>query len=530
MKGKRTHVLASILAVAISFLTVPARALPPGPPAISFDAHQAGPLTFELIAILDDPDGDLTAAELCVEGACSSETFDASAVPGSLDSCALGDQESLSVLHDFPSAGSFEVTVRATGGGCLLLGSSETTEAVFELEVPEPPEPPPTHEPIVCAEPGTPTASAPGVDVETVTLAATVPMSGPEASVRGEVAAGIRAATEVINSFGGVCDRLLELRLINDGGDAQRRRQYVQALIAEDDVFAFVAQDVQGNIDLLEEAGVPAVGTPAAARDEFDASWVWPIRAGNDAFGWISVEEAYEVGARRFAIVYEQDDPLGEETREAVQAAVASHGDAELVTQTPLPAGIPSYGEPISSFNVACGQGCDAVIYALGPQAMLTWMAGAPRRGTIRDSAHPVMFSTDMATSCQSSCDGIVTWTDFQPPIGSPPGEVERYCQDLHAYSPQADCYNTHTEAAYAAVFVAARAMGLVGVDLTRDGFAEALDSSSFDLGLTGGSLAWSVPRRQANRWMRGYSIVIVSMGTFAGWRDETGWYEDPRP
>ncbi|HEX9711677.1 MAG TPA: ABC transporter substrate-binding protein [Actinomycetota bacterium] len=520
----RWRALQTLVAVTLAAGTAPSGAVPIGPPTISFDAIRTGGSTYRLIATAEDPDGQIVEMSLCAGTSCEAWS-EVSPGPGELLACVTGDQEVIEIIHTFPGPGIYEVTTRATGEGCPLLGAREHVEEVFTVEVPDLPDPgdPPPHQPIACADPGTPTSTAPGVDSERVTIAMTIELSDPHAR---EVSQGAMAAVEVINALGGVCDRILQVLVADDGGDTQERRGYVRFF--EERAFALVGQEVQGVITDIEEAGMPAVGSYATSRDEFPTTWIWPIRAGNDSFGRIAVEHTYGQAARRFGVVYDTTTPIGTETRDAVEAAIAEHDDAVLVASIGVQPFRPSYSAEIQALNTACDGACDTVLYAIEEETLITWMAGRPQRARIDDILHPTLFGERVAGNCGSPCHGMLAFDDVHPPIGSHPGEVARYCDDLRSVDPTADCWNPATQAAYAATFVAARAMGTVGVNLTRDRLREVLATGSYDLAMHGEVLSWDHPRRHANRWLRGYSIVMAQ-GSFVGWRTETGWIEDPR-
>lgn len=408
----------------------PAGAVPSGPPSITLDYGRQSGLTYSLAAQASDSDGDVTRIEMCVEEECTEERFAVSEGADSLVTCLSGDTETLARIYAFPSAGVFEVTVRATGRGCPLVGSPEITTRTFEVEVEALPEPP-VREPIPCVDEGPLRTSDRGVDETSVTLGIVTSFLGREAASRGAIYDGVEAARLAINGSGGVCGRQLQLLVVDDGGDNARRQHLLRNMIDADDIFGIVATRMDDVLVDLEDAEVPAIGTPAEVRTEFDNPWAWSISPGNEAFGWIAVEDAYADGARSFALVYDGENAFGLETREAFAAAVASHPDATLVHE------------------------------------------------------------------------------------------------DLRYADARGDCLNVFAAQGYTALHLAARAIGLAGVDLTRGGVREVLDTQAFDLALNGGALDFSAPRRQANRWMRAYSIEYK--GAFGGLRDVTGWCEDPR-
>ena len=396
----------------------PSSALPPGPPEVTISVQRrADPYTFAVGAHARDPDGRVTSIRLCVADDCWRESeVVITPLTDQVSTCVNGHADDLEIEYTFPGPGEYTISATAVGERCPgALGSDETTITQIVTVA----EPPPPHQPIPCSDPGEPAPTAPGVGERTVTLAATVTQSGPQASFLAEAARAMEAAVDVINDVGGVCDRLIELRLVDDGGDERRRHQYVSNFISSDEVFALVAQDSTSAIlsGMLDEAGMPSVGTPAGARAEFSSPWAWPIGAGNDAFGWIAVEEAYDADARRFAVVYDSTTRWGAETAEAVEAAVASHDDAEIATSIGIPPDRPSHSAEVATFNEACGGGaCDAVIYALDARTMQTWVTGRPQRGTIRDSLHPTLFHQQAVANCAAACHACSSGPTSIPP------------------------------------------------------------------------------------------------------------------
>lgn len=513
----------AIVALACALMApVPAGALPSAEPTLVLEARRIGfTLTYDLILEARDRDGAIRSLSVCVEEACA-RSERASSPAGDIAACLAGDSATVGLRHTFSAPGTFTATLSAQSGGCPVVGADQ---AVVEHEQIVVPDPPPPHDPIVCAEPGTPAATDVGVHEDRVVVGTIATMSGAGASFKGGAAAGMHAAVRAINSMGGVCDRLIDLRIVDDGDSRARGEEAARTMIESGEVFALLGVPAGGIVDELEASGMPDVGTFGDSVEEFASALVWPTGPGNHAFGWIAVDEAYEQGARTFAVVYDGSEPRGTETRDAVADAVASYEGASISTSVELMPARASYSAEVTTYNTACSNGCDAVIIALAPPTYRTWAASRPRPAQIRTSLHPDLMHSQTAATCGAACAGDFVWTGYQPLIGG--GSIERVCSDIRTTHPTSDCSDPRTLAGYESVFVAARAMGHAGVDLTRAAFGTALDAHPFDAGLHGGPLSWATAR-QANRWMRAYEVV-VAQASFAGWREAGDWREDPR-
>lgn len=389
-----------------------------------------------------------------------------------------------------------------------------------------------------------------GVTGSSIKLGATIVSSGIGASFLGPVRTGMIAVKDAVNSTGGICGRQLELKLVDDGWDAQLGYSYIRNLVEGDQVFALAVDPsseglrVASNEGYFAKTHTPVIGSDGMLNAQYVDPWVWPVAASTVSTMHIMAADAYNNRrARHFSIVYDSQYHFGVEGAYAFNAAV------KRLTGSPIPgsdnpgcggrfcgiaAGQQSYATENKTYNDACSAGndsstfCDFVALLLEPTEALTFTQAGFHKYASGIGLAQTLFSRSFASACQSACDQALAWTGYNPPIealASTPA-VAAYVHAVQGVDPTVDIYNQFLEGGYSGMKLVVAALQKAGPHLTRDGVAAVLDSMTFDDGLST-PLTWRPGNHYANTSMRPFAIQYQS--GFNGFRAVgNGWQKDP--
>jgi ABC-type branched-subunit amino acid transport system substrate-binding protein len=375
-----------------------------------------------------------------------------------------------------------------------------------------------------------------GVTADKIRLASTVVQSGPGASFLRDSPIAMQAVVRKINKAGGVCGRLLDLTLVDDGWDAGRGLGYIKTFINEKYFALPVVPSSEGLTAAIESgdigsAGIPVVGTDGMLKQQYEDKWVWPVATATVSTMRIMAKYGYKKGARCFGIVWDQKYRFGREGADAMRAFVKSQPGAKMCADVGIYPSQASYSSEIQQFNSSCAGKCDFVAWLLEPATALTWVAGNPQMGNLYTSGAQTLFNEQFASNCGKKCNGMLVWTGYNPPIGNLAGlsDVGQYVNDVKTVSPTVDTTNQFCEGAYLGMTVFVEALKRVGPQLTRARLATVMNSQSFKNDIAS-MLRWTTGERHANKSAQAFSIV-VAQGSFAGFKNEqTGFVPDPKP
>ena len=395
-----------------------------------------------------------------------------------------------------------------------------------------------------------------GVTADTVKLGSTVVDSGIGSSFLAAVRVGMVAVQQKVNRAGGICGRTLKLILKDDGWDRQRGRQFIQNLVEDEKVFALAvvpsSEGLDSAADYIDQKGMPVVGTDGMLISQYTRTWIWPVATSTMSLMRIIAQEAHSRGARRFSLVYDRKYRFGLEGAYAFNQAVKRLTGADVPGYHDpfsdpqctgrfcgIDAGASNYNSQARTMSQACQQSlqnsepCDFNALLLEPNEALTWYnSGALTPTTFVSAgygaaaAQPV-FTKNFADQCQKTCDKLVVWTGFNPPIErfAALPSVQQYVNDVKAQSASVDVNNQFLEGGYVGMVLLVEALKQVGANLTRASLRQALDSMTLDTGLTK-PLTWK-ENHFANRAAQGFRINYTS--SFGGWTEVTkGWVDDP--
>ncbi len=91
-----------------------------------------------------------------------------------------------------------------------------------------------------CGSSGTVATNVPGVTASSITIGATVPLTGPAAPGYSEIAPAVNAVFAWVNAHGGVFGRKIKYTYLDDGYNAANTAPQTRKLVLQDDIFADV--------------------------------------------------------------------------------------------------------------------------------------------------------------------------------------------------------------------------------------------------------------------------------------------------
>jgi branched-chain amino acid transport system substrate-binding protein len=157
--------------------------------------------------------------------------------------------------------------------------------------------------------------------------------SGPLASLSAEPLVGVRAMVQAVNAAGGINGRLLELRLADDGYDAERAAGNVRQFAQEGAVAILMPIGTTSTVGALKAANelkVPLVGpyTGAAPAVKF-SEFGFPVRISFDEEYGRIVNHLFTLGITRIAFAH-NDNPGARSAMEATRGFIEKRGHKML--------------------------------------------------------------------------------------------------------------------------------------------------------------------------------------------------------
>ena len=373
-----------------------------------------------------------------------------------------------------------------------------------------------------------------GVTANSINLASTIVTSGPGATFLGLSRYGMEAVVAKVNAAGGICGRLLKLKLDNDNWEAGRGHGYIKNYL-NDSYFALPVVPSSEGLSAasgdIEKSGMPVIGSDGMRIDQYQNPWMWPVATATVSQVRIMAKYAYDQGARGFGIVYDTRYKFGVEGKDAYEKFVKTLPGATLVHAEGIEPGQPGYGPQIRNLDGGCGTKCDAVVMLVDPGTAEVWIAGDDKylaRSKFRMGASP-LFNARFGQNCKERCHEMLVFTGYTPALEANqnlPG-VRQYIDDVQAINRNIDTTNQFLEGSYLGMTVFVEALKRVGPNLTRKRLQEVMNSMTYETDLAG-TLTWGPGKRFSNTKAQAWKILASS--SFEGFRDaRSGWLEDPQ-
>lgn len=392
-----------------------------------------------------------------------------------------------------------------------------------------------------CTASGNGGATDKGVSSNRIRLATTAVLDGPAKTLLEDSPKAMKAVIDKVNRAGGICGRLLDLRVVNDTFLADTGLRSIKNFIDEGYFALPVVPSAEGlGAAILSgeigKAKIPVIGTDGMRKEQYNEPYVWPVASATVSAMRVMAKYAYtKRGAKAFAIVYDEKYKFGVEGKDAFEAQVKALGGTMVAGATVgLNPDDNSYLSAINDFNGKCKDGrCDMVALLLLPETAKKWLQGGATLGARYSAGAQTLFTDRFAQDCVllrgGECGGFAVWTGYNPPIGplaSKPG-VASYVSDIRAVKPSIDINNQFVEGAYLGMTVFVEALKRVGPNLTRERLKAVMDSMTFESDMAS-PLTWKAGQHSANVRSQSFSMS-VSQGAFRGWSDEaTGFLLDP--
>jgi ABC-type branched-subunit amino acid transport system substrate-binding protein len=384
-----------------------------------------------------------------------------------------------------------------------------------------------------------------GVTGSKIRLASTAVLDGTASTLLAESVVGMKAVVDKVNRAGGICGRLLDLTVRNDGFKADDGQRIIRNFIEEGYFALPVVPSAEGLGSAIEgqfisRAGIPVVGTDGMREEQYKDPWVWPVASATVTAMRTMAKYGITVrNAKSFAIVYDAKYQFGIEGKNAFVKQVRDMlGSDARIVEVPLEPTKPSFASEVASFNDAsqCGPKnepkCDMIAMLLLPDTAKAWLTPRPVPAKLYTSGAQTLFTDRFAQDCVlqvgEQCHGFAVWTGYNPPVGSLsalPG-VDTYVQDVRAVKPSVDVSNQFVEGAYLGMSVFVEALKAVGPNLTRQNLKAVLDAMDFKSDLAS-TLSWRPGKHAANVRSQTFSMT-VNQGAFRGWSNDAGFQLDP--
>jgi len=153
----------------------------------------------------------------------------------------------------------------------------------------------------------------PGVTEQDITLAMTVPLSGPNADIGNELKQGSELYLNYINDTGGIFGKKIYLLAVDDGADPKRTVMNTRKFAADGNVFALVSyfgtEAIEAALPIISASGMPLIGAISGADSIRDSTspLVFKSRAGYQDEADAIITQLDAQNLKDIAVFYQAD-------------------------------------------------------------------------------------------------------------------------------------------------------------------------------------------------------------------------------
>ena len=341
-------------------------------------------------------------------------------------------------------------------------------------------------------------AQTPGVTAKTITIGATLPLTGGAAPY-APIVLGLQTYMKYINARRGpdgkrgIMGRQIIFKIYDDGYNPANTVQLTRRLVEEDKVFAVVGQlgtePVQAARPYLNQRKVPQVlvATGASYWGTQYKEFPWTIGFQPD---YIAEGRLYGLhiranqGGKKIAVLYQNDD-YGKDYLYGLRAALGkSYADANIVAEEAVTATSTSVASQMARIKASGAQ--VLVIFGLPGLTITTYATGKalgfnPGQIYVNSvSANATFMNVASQRAGADYVNGSISITYLKDP--SNPAEnkdpaIQEYRRIMAKYAPSANASNQLYVYGFALAETFVQAMYKAGKNPTRQGLMNALTS-----------------------------------------------------
>ena len=183
-------------------------------------------------------------------------------------------------------------------------------------------------------------AADPGISPTTILIGGTSPLTGPAAAY-ASVARGAKAYFDSINDKGGVSNRKIEYRIVDDAYNPALTVQAVRRLVEQDKVFAvFNTLGTEANLairDYLNQVKVPqlfvASGATTWGRDAVTYPWTIGFQPSYAAEGFVYGQYVAKTQKKAKVAVLFQNDDYGKDLLASLKSGLVRSGSKVVAAE-----------------------------------------------------------------------------------------------------------------------------------------------------------------------------------------------------
>jgi ABC-type branched-subunit amino acid transport system substrate-binding protein len=324
----------------------------------------------------------------------------------------------------------------------------------------------------------------PGVSAGELVIGQTITLQGGKNAYGVDVLAGANALFRDTNRAGGVGQRRIVLRVLDDDNKSAQAEANARKLIDEGAFLLFGS--IEGGpctavMNAAVELGVPffapMAGSPALRRPH--QAWVFPVRAEHRQEFRALVGHGVSIGLKRIAF-FHSDSDTGRLHLENIRLAAKEHG-ATLALALPFGSDVPD--SLLDGFVRQLAEQRIDMVLNHGSASLYGKLLRKAREAGLRTSFLAVNSgSTQLAEALGPLAAGLVCSQVLPNPWARKTAIVREYQESIaQAYPGHAFSYASLEGYVSAKALVAA--LKLAGPQPTRSGFAKALESATIDLG-----------------------------------------------
>lgn len=350
-----------------------------------------------------------------------------------------------------------------------------------------------------------------GVDATTITIGASMPLTGPIAGAGQSLSNGLKIAVGSINDAGGIHGRKVTAEILDDQYQTPVSVANVRKMVSDDKVYALVdlvgTNLVPASWPFLKDSGIPVWGPISPSDPKMDNVFLLGAAIRDQA----AVEMDYMIGQgyKKIGIIYLQG-AFGDAEKQGVTAVLAKHPEVQVVSEQ-------SVG--VSDVNMAPyvlnAQKANPDAFMLGcanTQSYLFLKAAADQNW----KPHFVGNGNTVTTpeiSAFASAEGVVS-TAISQPLNSPNPEIKKFKDAAAKYTPGI-APTLQTLQAYTNALVFFHTLQQMGDDYTWKHFLKTTESMrSYETGIYPQITFGALP--DGHSAARGSLLTELKSGTFS--------------